>query len=155
MSSNFTVIGFQYEPERSEAEIAAQPRPVYNDDGNDQVLPCENSRMNKPVNEWCRCGNCERMPTGKECLRCVDVDAIKYFHLNEQECITQHPHFYWVVLPKDALWTALVALHDRESRGIPERDNVPNKYFLFSFFSLLHLHDIYVIYSYFCLLKVL
>ena len=31
------------------------------------------------------------------------------------------------MLLKSCLWTALVALHDRESRGLPNRDEVPNK----------------------------
>lgn len=31
------------------------------------------------------------------------------------------------MLLKNNLWSALVALHDRESQGLPDRDNVPNK----------------------------
>ncbi|XP_057299215.1 P2X purinoceptor 7-like [Hydractinia symbiolongicarpus] len=87
----------------------------------------QNPRLCKPVTDWCRCGKCERMPTEKVCVCCVEIDAIKYFNLDDQECITQHPHFNYIVLLKDVLWTALVGLYDRESRGLPERDHVPNR----------------------------
>ena len=39
----------------------------------------------------------------------------------------QHEDFSPVVLLKNTLWMALVAFHDRESRGLPKREDVPNR----------------------------
>ena len=43
-------------------------------------------------------------------------------------CITQHESFRAVCLNEDVLWTALASLHDRESAGLPDRQQVPNRY---------------------------
>jgi len=48
-------------------------------------------------------------------------------YLLEMICITHHEDFKSIVLLKNCLWTALVALHDRESRKLPKRDEVPNR----------------------------
>ena len=48
-----------------------------------------------------------------------------YIYLDKQ-CITEHEDFGVVVLLRNVLWTALVGLHDRESRGLPSRDSIPN-----------------------------
>ena len=42
-------------------------------------------------------------------------------------CITEHESFQAVCLNIDVLWTALVSLHDRESAGLPDRKQVPNR----------------------------
>ena len=76
----FSVVGFQYEPVRS------NPNPVelYNDEDDDEVgVPSieEIKRSANNLGEWCQCGECKPMPTERECLCCAEVDAIKYFHL--------------------------------------------------------------------------
>ena len=43
-------------------------------------------------------------------------------------CITQHESFQAVCLNEDVLWTALASLHDRESAGLPDRQQLPNRY---------------------------
>ena len=42
--------------------------------------------------------------------------------------MTQHESFRAVCLNEDLLWTALESLHDRESAGLPDRQQVPNRY---------------------------
>ena len=44
----------------------------------------------------------------------------------KKQCITEHDDFGAVVFLWNVLWTALVGLHDRESRGLPLRDSSPN-----------------------------
>ena len=43
------------------------------------------SRVNKPVTEWCKCGNCMEMAIDVECLCCTEIDTIKCFHLGGRE----------------------------------------------------------------------
>ena len=42
----------------------------------------------------------------------------------ENKCIIEHEHFHPIVLLKEALWTALVGMHDREACSLPSRNNV-------------------------------
>lgn len=44
------------------------------------------------------------------------------------KCITDHEEFQPVVLHKGTLWTAHVALHDRESHLSKQRNDLPNRY---------------------------
>jgi len=95
------------------------------------------------------------MPSERECLCCVELDHIKYnllggmlfltllqifkksvnfifsiinsFVLLEKKCITEHEDFHPIVLLKNNLYTALVALHDFNSRAIQDRDRVENR----------------------------
>ena len=50
-----------------------------------------------------------------------------YFVL-DLPCVTEHSSFNAVCLNRDVLWTALVSLHDRESAGLPDRQQVSNRY---------------------------
>lgn len=52
-----------------------------------------------------------------------------YFVL-DLPCVTEHSSFHAVCLNRDVLWTALVSLHDRESAGLPDRQQVSNRYSL-------------------------
>ncbi|XP_057307483.1 uncharacterized protein LOC130645492 [Hydractinia symbiolongicarpus] len=115
------VIGLQFE---QEIPLGKRRVPSYDDDKNDYVPPLETPRVNLDVNNLCSCENCCVMPRETECLCCHDVDAIKYFKLQDKKCITDHENFCPFVLLKDTLWTALVALHDRESCGMANRDDV-------------------------------
>lgn len=56
-------------------------------------------------------------------------------------CITKHEGFQSVCLNRDVLWTALGSLHDRESAGLPDRQQVSNRYAwtVLEFFRQLHL----------------
>lgn len=56
-------------------------------------------------------------------------------------CITKHEGFQSVCLNRDVLWTALVSLHDGESAGLPDRQQVSNRYAwtVLEFFRQLHL----------------
>lgn len=43
------------------------------------------------------------------------------------QCITAHENFDAVCLNRDVLWAALVSLHDRNSAGLPNRNQVTNR----------------------------
>ena len=45
----------------------------------------------------------------------------------DKQCITEHDDFGTVVLLRNVLWTTLVGLHNRESKGLPPRDPIPNR----------------------------
>lgn len=54
-----------------------------------------------------------------------------YFVL-DLPCVTEHSSFHAVCLNRDVLWTALVSLHDRESAGLPDRQQVSNRSFRYA-----------------------
>ena len=56
----------------------------------------------------------------------INSEIYIYIYLDKQ-CITGHEDFGAAVLLRNVLWTALVGLHDREIRGLPSRDSIPNQ----------------------------
>ena len=66
------ILGFQFEP-----VSAKQTRPSYND-GSNQIETHHNRLSSQ---EWCNCQNCEKMPTGLECMCCPEIPEVKAFHL--------------------------------------------------------------------------
>lgn len=53
---------------------------------------------------------------------------LPYVFITDFPCVTNHNSFEAVCLNRDVLWTALVSLHDRESAGLPNRNEVRNRY---------------------------
>ena len=86
---DFTVVGFQYEPEKPDSDVTSR---LDFDDGYDYDADEEIEGLDKrtasSVNTWCHCGHCKLMPSEKECVCCTEIDAIKYFHLNGKSYIT-------------------------------------------------------------------
>ena len=74
----YTVMGFQYEPERS-GNFAEDD----DDDNESMEIPAASStsRINN-VGDWCSYSHCVSMSTEKECICCHEVNEIKYFRLN-------------------------------------------------------------------------
>ena len=66
------ILGFHFEP-----VSAKQTRPSYND-GSNQIETHHNRLSSQ---EWCNCQNCEKMPTGLECMCCPEIPEVKAFHL--------------------------------------------------------------------------
>ena len=56
----------------------------------------------------------------------INGEIYIYVYLDKQ-CITEHDDFGTVVLLRNMLWTALVGLHNRESRGLLPTDSIPNR----------------------------
>ena len=94
-----SVVGFQFEPERSQADVSN----TYDDAGSDDDRIYTESRSHLDVSKWCKCGKYKDVATEKESVCCADIDEIKYFHLNgmvsvfllirsEAECFTMNLH---------------------------------------------------------------
>ena len=56
----------------------------------------------------------------------INSESYIYIYLDKQ-CITEHKHFGAAVVLRNVLWTDLVGLHDRKSRGLPSGDSIPNR----------------------------
>nr|DBA23839.1 TPA: hypothetical protein GDO54_014716 [Pyxicephalus adspersus] len=50
--------------------------------------------------DWCFCGNCIPLPTGRESICCMEISKIQP-HLKGKTCITQHPYFSYLCENKD------------------------------------------------------
>ncbi|XP_073468259.1 uncharacterized protein [Aquarana catesbeiana] len=50
--------------------------------------------------DWCSCGNCIPLPTGRESICCMEIHEIRP-HLEGISCITQHPYFPYLCENKD------------------------------------------------------
>ena len=88
----------------------------YDYGASDDSLDTNSFRKTKAVEECCLCGLCDPMPSKDE----IDAIIVHYHTCRED--------FEPIVMLHKFLWTALVALHDRESRSITRREAVPNKY---------------------------
>ncbi|XP_040191719.1 uncharacterized protein LOC120924757 isoform X2 [Rana temporaria] len=50
--------------------------------------------------DWCSCGNCIPLPTGRESVCCMEIRGMRP-HLEGISCITQHPYFPYLCENKD------------------------------------------------------
>ncbi|XP_057310668.1 uncharacterized protein LOC130648668 [Hydractinia symbiolongicarpus] len=112
---------------REKRAPGANEMPEFNDSSDEDEESAKPPRSTLNKDKWCLCKNCEVMPSQQECICCHEIDEIKYAHLNDKHCLLDHPDFVPVVLLKNNLWTALVGLHDRGSRGLSSRNNVSNR----------------------------
>lgn len=124
------IVGFQFKPRRCFAKATSDSDSSWesvNESDEDVESP---RRKNQPVGTWCKCGNCEDMPSEEECFCCRELETAAVFELGDDacKCIIEHAHFVSIVILKDALWTALVGMHDREACHLPNRNNVPPRY---------------------------
>ncbi|XP_022777632.1 uncharacterized protein LOC111319067 [Stylophora pistillata] len=71
------------------------------------------------------------MPSEVECVCCKELPFLSQL-VEGLTCITQNESFRAVCLNQDVLWTALATLHDRESAGLPDRQQVPNRSFRYA-----------------------
>jgi hypothetical protein len=69
---------------------------------------------------WCQCGNCEAMPTGKECFCCQELDALNDKFDTGINCICDHDDFETVCLHRAVLRTALSAMADVAAETVTE-----------------------------------
>ena len=69
-----SVVGFQFEPERSPGDKNSPDN--YNDVRFDNGEITTEPRNHLDVSTWCKCGQCQNAATEKECICCVDVDEI-------------------------------------------------------------------------------
>ena len=80
----YTVMGFQYEPERS-GNVTSKPDFAEDDDDDNESMEIPAASSTSHINnvgDWCSCSHCVSMSTEKECICCHEVNEIKYFRLN-------------------------------------------------------------------------
>ncbi|XP_062523092.1 uncharacterized protein LOC134197757 [Corticium candelabrum] len=112
---------YRFEPERrvvddsSSTEDADSTENLDGDNGRESTEDGE--RVGNT--EWCSCGTCGIMPTGKECLCCQEIDELDWM-LHGLRCITQHEDFASVCLNGGVLRTAVVAMVDVRQNSITE-----------------------------------
>ncbi|XP_063416278.1 uncharacterized protein LOC134697922 [Mytilus trossulus] len=107
---------YQFEPYASDSETSE------NEEG-------ENHQENRlEDNSWCSCGNCEVMPTARECICCNEVQRVLDVK-NEEDisCITQHPGFSPVCLDVHVLGVAYFQ-YRQEYGERPEQANERSRY---------------------------
>ena len=76
-NSSVTVFDFQFEPERDSLQ-----EPFFKEgDVNETEQEKSSSRVSQAVEEWCKCGKCEPMLTGRQC-RCCHEAASHYLNGN-------------------------------------------------------------------------
>ncbi|XP_077089997.1 uncharacterized protein LOC143741618 isoform X2 [Siphateles boraxobius] len=82
-SLNQTVLPYQFEPE-SDPENADDP------------IDESEARLQQNVSQWCRCENCNRMPSEAENVCCMEIPKVLR-RMNQVsghlKCMTQHPGF--------------------------------------------------------------
>ncbi|XP_068671269.1 P2X purinoceptor 7-like [Montipora capricornis] len=125
---------YQFEPEYSSSEENAKEDSSGPEEQEiDSLEPnCESERVSRQENaSWCVCGRCSIMSSEVECICCQELAFLSKL-VKGLTCITEHESFEAVCLNRDVLWTALVSLHDRESAGLPERQQVSNRSFRYS-----------------------
>lgn len=66
-----------------------------------------------------------------ECICCQEIAFLSRV-VEDLPCVTEHSSFHAVCLNRDVLWTALVSLHDRESAGLPDRQQMSNRSFRYA-----------------------
>ncbi|XP_068729131.1 uncharacterized protein [Montipora capricornis] len=114
------ILPYQLEPEFSSTNERSESEEEGEDDS---VLSNANTSECRLDTSWCLCEQCAIMPTEVASICCKEpaflskmVEGLSY--------ITEHSSFQSVCLNRDVLWTALVSLHDRESAGLPDRQQV-------------------------------
>lgn len=63
------------------------------------------NRLAGDVLDWCRCGQCENMVLEAECYCCCESEAFNRLR-GDEDCITFHDSFDFLVLNIDSLKTA-------------------------------------------------
>ena len=77
-NSSENVVGFQFDSERD----FLQESFFNEDDENEIEQERSSSIVSQAVEEWCKCGKCEPMPTEKECRCCPHKAASHYLNSN-------------------------------------------------------------------------
>ncbi|KAK2553535.1 hypothetical protein P5673_025020 [Acropora cervicornis] len=120
-----SILPYQLEPEYSSSEeIEDHVSDSEEEEIGDLELPSGENRATHT--SWCLCERCAVMPTKKECVCCKEIAFLSKV-MKGLSCITEHESFPAVCLNREVLWTALVSLHDRESAGLPRREQLPTR----------------------------
>ncbi|KAK2547481.1 hypothetical protein P5673_032518 [Acropora cervicornis] len=120
-----SILPYQLEPAYSSSEeIEDHVSDSEEEEIGDLELPSGENRATHT--SWCLCERCAVMPTKKECVCCKEIAFLSKV-MKGLSCITEHESFPAVCLNREVLWTALVSLHDRESAGLPRREQLPTR----------------------------
>jgi hypothetical protein len=95
-------LGYQYEPE---TQMKSSMHNLLKMPQNNTQTQEESIRQN-----FCLCGNCENLPSIRECLCCKEFEHYDENNITEEvQCISQHPEFDLICLNKTVLETAYVS----------------------------------------------
>ena len=72
-----TVLPYQFEPLRVDEEDSDDGWETVEEDSDIEQTLIGEERGQKEANEWCLCGNCQRMRKSIECICCKEVDETK------------------------------------------------------------------------------
>ncbi|KAL9976758.1 hypothetical protein ACROYT_G014087 [Oculina patagonica] len=126
------IIPYQFEPEHSSSDEIEEEISEAEEEEEEIVRSAPSNAVRRTANtSWCACDVCELMPTEKECVCCKELKFLSKV-VKDLSCVTKHSNFEAVCLNRDVLWTALVSLHDRESAGLPDKQEVPNRSFRYA-----------------------
>ena len=90
--------GYQFEPRRSSlprsSSSSSSNEPASSASEDEGASACVGgavaARMTDPERPWCKCENCQRMPTLTECVCCTELKDIKEILASEN--ISRYPH---------------------------------------------------------------
>ena len=100
--TNSEILGYQWEPEYSEAELLEMNQEQSRDEVNDQTA-------DELTLEFCTCQNCVILPTQEECKCCKDFQHFVDQYIGDDcTCITLHQDFETVCLNTTVLETACI-----------------------------------------------
>ncbi|PFX13828.1 hypothetical protein AWC38_SpisGene22064 [Stylophora pistillata] len=118
-----SILPYQLEPEYYSSEEGEEEQI---DSGEEEAL-LDSSRVESRRTDlsWCECERCGVMLSEVECVRCKELPFLSQL-VEGLTCINES--FRAVCLNEDVLWTALASLYDRESTGLPDRQQVPNRF---------------------------
>ena len=100
--TNSEILGYQWEPEYSEAEVLEINQEQSRDEVNEQTA-------DELTLEFCTCQNCVILPTQEECKCCKDFQHFVDRYIGDDcTCITLHQDFETVCLSTTVLETAYI-----------------------------------------------
>ena len=129
------VVGFSFEPEYSEEEIARMEadRCTEEAESSDETDDGADHAAGRLANvDWCSCDGCRIMSTVEESLCCRENEPTvsKMESMQHLSCITLSERFGTLCLNQDVLTLALMTIHDTLRNG-PLENNIQNRQAIF------------------------